>query len=295
MKLKIYIIAGILVLFHISIKCQKYTEFDFENGIWMCNNSFSNDGDPITSYFEYFCKGDTTINNTNYYKLFAYQKEVQGYPGGGTIYLAYKGAINNFDDKTIRFIETGQTNETTIYNFNLSVGDTIINGYGGESWYSHYREYLIITSIDSIEYCGKYHRRYIYNEWEGAIIEGIGSVYGLLDPLMTIQLDFYTNFDCYTEKSNNNCDQCSLLVSNNYKLRSLKDIKVYIEDWNINIYSENKINEIYIYNILGNMVYKTTDTDNKYMSIQLPKSGGNIFLIKFKMNDQIQTKKIILP
>jgi hypothetical protein len=72
-----------------------------------------------------------------------------------------------------------------------------------------------ITKTDSIEYCGKYHKRFILNSQPPeTLIEGIGFSNGLLgfqnDPSIG---ESYYELYCYTEWNNLQCPDCELLLN----------------------------------------------------------------------------------
>ncbi|GAJ19261.1 unnamed protein product, partial [marine sediment metagenome] len=93
--------------------------------------------------------------------------------------FAYYGAIRNTIDKKVVLIRATQKNPDIIYDFNLDIGDSIKHGYGSHAG-------LTVDYIDSVEYCGVFHKRYITDSLPHdlhALIEGIGSTYGFIDPV----------------------------------------------------------------------------------------------------------------
>ena len=186
----------ILVLIQMELSGQGYIPFNFENGIWICDWG-SYGGDIVRGEEQYYCKGDTIIDGNLYYKLYNYTKEISYSPEPDKVlYDGYYGAIRNLDNKQVEIIYYYDDFSKIIYDFNLSIGDTIKKGYG-----SYETEPLIVLSIDSIEFCGKYHKRFNLNDSSiihQRLIEGIGFSSGFIQPLFH-QFEGETSLRFYTE------------------------------------------------------------------------------------------------
>ena len=187
-KIGLYLITS--TLFCLILICcvqmataQDYKPFPTSNAMW--RERF--DGFEVNcENYQYLITGDTIINGLTYHKL---QKS-------GILYFAgrdgcdwnntrnineYAGCFrNDTSEKKVYYIYSDT--EELIYDFSLSVGDTIPEPY-------YYSNYHTIESIDSIEIGGKFHKRFKIDNcgdggggWELYIIEGIGSTYGLLSP-----------------------------------------------------------------------------------------------------------------
>ncbi len=265
---------GIFIIIFFAINCfnmhAQYKPFNFENGIWLCSWTSFDDFGSTSQVNQYYCDGKAIIEGKEYYKLYSYRKMVYGFSGGGSsegkVYQEYIGEINNFD-KTVRFISADNGNETIIYDFNLSVGDTIVNGYGGKQWSDLNGEQLVISEIDSVDVCGEYHKRYIYNDWMGAIIEGIGSEFGLIDPSMIVLLDAATSLQCYTENEARNCNDCELISSIDGSYKVSPAIKIENINGQLIIKCQQNINEINIYNFNGMKIFHGYCIDKNYVDV----------------------------
>lgn len=134
--------------------------------------------------YQYLITGDTLINDLVYHKL---QKTGARYYWGWEWSCDFNNPVNiNYyagcfrnDTSTQRvyYIEPGVYSEKVIYDFSLSVGDTIPAPFN--------YEFYTIASIDSIEIESIYHKRFLIDNKSHMklyIIEGIGSTYGLLSP-----------------------------------------------------------------------------------------------------------------
>lgn len=127
---------------------------------------------PNASFRTYF-SGDTIINGLTYAKAYNVGYS-QCFP------LGYAGALRNDSiNRKVYFVEVDSTNEKLLYDFNLSIGDSIpqLNPY----------TVIYVTSIDSILINGTYLRRFAFSYIGGSngsyIIEGIGSMTGLITPI----------------------------------------------------------------------------------------------------------------
>jgi hypothetical protein len=160
---------------------QDYQPFPTSNAMWRENFG----GIEVNCEdYQYFITGDTIINDLMYHKL---QKSGIVYAAGGfgcswDIFWSinyYAGCFrNDVSAKKVYYMNPYTDTEKVIYDFSLSVGDTIPE-------LDYYPNYPTIESIDSIEIGGKFHKRFkIDNKcWDAYtlyIIEGIGSTYGLL-------------------------------------------------------------------------------------------------------------------
>ncbi len=168
--MKSTITCAFLVL-SIALHSQDYLPFDFRNGIWISNYS---EHQGATLDYQYFCDGDTIIDQRSYFKL--YQFSIRTWYGRDSGLVYYGAIANDTANKKVFLIKNGQLEPETLYDFNLEIGDTIKDGIG-----MHFN--LEVNDIDSVLICNRYHKRYViqqYQTWPGdqAFIEGIGLLYG---------------------------------------------------------------------------------------------------------------------
>lgn len=161
----------------------------------------------------------------------------------------YVGAIRNSENKQVLFkgIE-GPDSIIVIYDFDISVGDTIYTR----------DDDLIIHSIDSIQICGRYHKRYLGNGSK-FVTEGVGYSNGLLGFFYYFdsngeQIRF---LDCYTEKDNPECPVCWNFLTAQPK--SIKSSVYPVPTANIiRINSAKPITRIRIFDLTGKVVFAKT-------------------------------------
>jgi len=278
-----YLLITVVLSVSIKILSQEYQNMNFETGQWITSKFIKGDG---VYEIQNYCDGDTVINDTIYYKLFEYRIHypIYGLPDTTSKYI---GAIRNSENKKIIIIRRWTDFAEIIYDFNLNIGDTIKVGYGSD-------DKQIVQEIDSVEFCGIYHKRYI--TWKSininpeeiqAYIEGIGSSYGLIDPIFP-HFESYSDLVCYTETKNNLCKPCKLLLD--YSIIAEKNICLLIypnpvKDM-INISLKYKIDQVSIFSSFGRLICFISKINNEQAEIKVNLNPG-IYLIKVQ-SDQRQ-------
>lgn len=169
-----------LFFFTLFANAQNFIHFP-DSAYWRVDWAYN---DPfvcnVTYYYSYYWGGDTIIDSNNYKKLMS-----SGWTFTGDIIcenppnpiIGYVGAIreDTVANKVFFRPTWGFPVDTLLYDYNLNVGDTI-KGYLPSF------NNITVDSIDSVLIGNTYHRRWILdNQEEGAIIEGIGSTYGLIE------------------------------------------------------------------------------------------------------------------
>ncbi|MCB0397468.1 MAG: T9SS type A sorting domain-containing protein [Flavobacteriales bacterium] len=156
--------------------------------------------------YKLFIDGDTTIGSTIYKKIYRTGSDKDYVSGPATcpqgctntpayVYYEniYQAAIRqDINMKQVFAVNPGQNTETLIYDFNVMVGDTFIPGSDN-----------VVAEIDSVLTNLGYRKRYWLSQGAAskyvAVIEGIGSTYGLLTELVP---PFETTWmlNCYVEQ-----------------------------------------------------------------------------------------------
>jgi hypothetical protein len=137
---------------------------------------------PVYSWYTVFTDADTIINSNTYTKLL--ETGAYGAFGPQIFYShAYRGAMRqDTAAKKVYFIPAGLNYEGLLYDFNLTIGDTLSQSNIGGSE-------NVVLGIDSVLVNNQYHRRWLmaHINWPAttaidtnyAIIEGIGSTKGI--------------------------------------------------------------------------------------------------------------------
>ena len=134
-----------------------------EHAIWC---TYFELGCPPTDYwYIYKTSGDTIINSTNYIKLYSASAHRNGFDSySQDSPFGYSCAFRNDTNNRAYIFPANDSIEHLWYDFNLSVGDTLPEN---PKWYStkflNTGDNIIVTSIDSIAYCNKYYKRYVFN------------------------------------------------------------------------------------------------------------------------------------
>lgn len=215
MKTPITLILGLI--FSGMIHSQDYYPFPDSNAIWNIVGENNIQSNEFRSRFGIF--GDTIINSTSYRKIYDLY-DTNLIHENSTYFAAVR-----LENKKV-FVKLQDFPETILYDFSLSIGDTIwyeIGGcaFSGGSYFDFQSHWKTVTSIDTVtvengEQRKRWHleSEFLNDNW----IEGIGSVmwYGLFNPFITdIILNgdiFY--FACFKHNeqviylNNPFCDEC---------------------------------------------------------------------------------------
>ena len=133
-----------------------------------------------TNYWETYYAGDTMISNRDYKKIEKTEYDifclntVINQPG-------YIGALrDDRNQKKVFYIPKGDTVEKLIYDFNLDTGDTLYS-------YLNFYQPLVVAFVDSVLIGNEYHKRIVFRYGEAEIIEGIGSITGIVEELTAFE------------------------------------------------------------------------------------------------------------
>lgn len=174
---------------------------NFDQGVWI-EESLSK---PFFTYSQKYCQGDTVLNGHIYHKLYEFrlQETMTRYD---TVPSHYIGAIRENDNKQVMFWGISDTAFTVIYDFNIELGDTL----------QLTDDIFVVNSIDSVEFCGRYHKRYVDyfydDQYRKTLIEGVGYSNGLLGHHGFFHFgESYYILKCYTEWDLQQCLDCEVL------------------------------------------------------------------------------------
>ncbi len=286
-----------------------YVAFPDSNATWCAQRSYLNFGNPSDiRVYDYILemKGDTTINGIDYHKIYESGiLTITPLPAGSPVssYYSnqYQGGIRESSNKEIYAISPISGNEGMLYDFNLSLGDTL-----------PFASYLMVTSIDSIFDGTIYRTKFNISSidtitWSSpgyyehvSLIEGIGSTGGLLWSLGP----YFEHWGTLSEFTidNNVYYQDSMMSCN----LSLNTVETFINE-PINIYplpcidilfvdfNHYKIltKKIVIYDILGKIVLDKILQEKK-SELDLSKLESGIYIYKlFDENSFITSGKIL--
>jgi len=301
--MKRLIIISIVLLNTFVINAQKYTPFDFENGIWTDVYYVKNGlyGQPTDYYSTYYTKGDTIINKKKYYKLYYEYLPVPSLGSAQKPLTIFWGVIRNDTlQRQVKVLKLENSSpidsiERVLYDFNLKIGDTI---------YDNSYEMAKIISIDSIEICGIFYKRFKTNKEcfgykysdssKVALIEGIGYNCGFIEHIFYYH-EFAYYLGCYTERGNDFCEKCADWTVN-IKEQSLKPEKpeiIYNQQLQeLQLTGTEKIKLIKIVSVSGKTIYDWNQCKNN-SSLSLTSLRKGIYIVSCCfVNGEVVNKKI---
>ncbi|PLW95201.1 MAG: hypothetical protein C0592_00640 [Marinilabiliales bacterium] len=164
-----FIVISFLLAFVLKLSGQE--SFPLNNCSWTCSNSiyvFYPPGSPPATTIQYYKTGsDTIINGKTFTKIEQYYNGCKSFlrVSGDTVFCKYT-------------LESGfDTTEFILYNFGLSVGDTMnitMSNDGNTIWPAE------VMYIDSVLIGDTFHKRLLVNGWlYFAFVEGVGCDNGL--------------------------------------------------------------------------------------------------------------------
>ncbi len=162
--MKKYLILSFVLLAMLSFgQTSVYRPFPTTYGNWVYQY-FDDFGVPTSLYSNYVLFDDTIISSVTYKKI-----------SNGS----YIGALRE-SSRRIYFIPDTSATEYLLYDFNLTIGDTIFSPFGGALCAN---DTVILTQIDSVIASDGYHRQMHWSPF-GSVnwIEGIGSYFYLFAP-----------------------------------------------------------------------------------------------------------------
>lgn len=311
LPMKRIVVLFIFVCFAKINVAQLYQPFPTDSSMW---REWAYDVDASyndTWDYQYFIEGDTIIAGNNYHKiLYTGTYHHVSWTSYSINYVnQYKGAFREDTAKHILFFPYGDTTEYVLYDFNLSIGDTLtqsyLNSFGSGNW---------VSAIDSILVGGQYHKRYhISNDTAAAswnlnyvsFIEGVGSTFGLLGlgggSLWPV-FERESHLSCYThngitEYTDSTTTSCNPIIIGVTEQSDETPISIFPNPTTgiINLKTPTfEKTQIEIFDVLGKTIYQkeisTPETEINLSS--LPK--GVYFLKAISGNKRSTTQKIIL-
>lgn len=301
------ILLFLLLCFAKTNVAQLYQSFPTDSAMWRQQSAQWNYPSMDLQDYVYYLQGDTTISANTYHKIYKTVLSSDYYTTGGPYALVYGpymtdsnkyvGAIREDAFKHIYFFPgtITDTTEQLLYDFNLGVGDTLPVTYNISYYGQNY-----VLSIDSILVGTTYHKRYNLNYT--SIIEGVGSSFGLIEPLIN-PLEHYDFLTCftyrgvivYTDSSSISCNLPAPVGISEHQHETRISIFPNPTTGTVNIKTNfSEKTEIEIMEVLGKTIYRSqfSTQENTINLNQFPK--GVYFLKAISGNKISPTQKIIL-
>lgn len=291
---KRYSLFIILILFTIKLNGQTYFPFPtMDNTIWSVYHSV---GEPGVCeeliWFEYIFSGDTVISGNSFKKIFVQNLTLlyhhSGFPDCS--HPPENGYAGAFREDTVSkkcyVVFPNSANESLIYDFTLSIGDTIYSA--ALPPYLHCFGVTTLYSIDSIRVNGIYRNEYGYCSNQYRVIEGIGSTN---DPF---------GFSLYLNNSTLHCvrldttilynrsplTSCTYILSTSNELNNdYVEIEIYPNPTNDKLYVQSnfQIERIEILDLYSKTIFTTLVSESPISLDGIPKG---IFIVKIVAKDK---------
>ncbi len=152
--IKRYSVLLILFLMSYVIMAQDYHPFPMSNAVWREYRMYASSSNSTFYNYQHELIGDTLVNGVLYSKVHktGYFAKVGG--GEEKWNKVYVGAIREDSSKKVFFIPNSSSVEWLLYDFNLSIGDTLPYMYGMSPG-DH-----IVNNVDSVLLSDTFHKRY---------------------------------------------------------------------------------------------------------------------------------------
>jgi len=257
--------------------------------------------------FNYYIQGDTLINSIAYKKIFRKGKFTYFWMApppvmcSGTTF--YTDSIASFFLRSLgkkMFIKTPlDTNEYLLYDFDLSLGDTL------PVTFNNFNSDIYVTHVDSIFTNHGYLKKFTLggNNTATYLIEGMGSSQGLIEPIGVI-FDCGFVLECFS--LNDSAwypapgNSCNLILGIESSVED-KDFQIHISPNPVSDYCIIQSNkylsnaEINVINSIGKIVLSENGLSGNELKIRLPKTLSGIYFVQIMMNNTaIHSSKIIV-
>jgi len=298
-----YIFLSLFIFFSVQVNSQSsvYHEFPDSNATWNFHhiNFWCFPGGSIDDLYSITFSGDTTINSNIYHKLNTPFIQHNGSGICSSMPIGYRGALReDVLNKQVYYVAPLSTVEELLYDFNLTVGDTIT---GALSAFSGILDTVI--SIDTILIGNDYRKIwYISSYYSIYIIEGIGSTYGLISqtPGNIVDADALV-LDCHSVDMiplyPSNTTPCNTITSIKYNKRNNDDISIMPNPskgaFIVELPSNHNWVTLNIADNQGKIVRQENVSTKSKISFSLDTSG--LYLLRLVDNNGLTTtKKLII-
>lgn len=299
----------VATLFSLNAKSQTsiYHPFPEDSATWI-SDSYGNFCSGYCASTFYEMNGDTIINSQLYNKIYGslgdfYYITPPLFPNPGVVgatfsACSYIGGIRQDSiNKKVYFIDSTMSTDTLLYDFDLSIGDTI------ESWYNktNIQFPLVVSGTDSVLVNNNYHKFYSFTNMPQGLglnlIEGVGwsgDLFGILwSPDGVIRLScFNGNFlnggNFSNQQAFNNecnpilsCRQLTNLENHNHNISLSVSPNPFSEKLNFTI-NNNQLSEIIIYDISSRKLLFEKFINSIMINAQKLEQGIYIYEIRTK-------------
>lgn len=293
-------------LFTINLSAQKISFTDTTNEWYHLSGkkNGSNGHNTFHSTTKYYYEGDTILAGNKYQKMWLYN--FSSVPPRNNIFIR-SDSVN----KIVYSYNYHENTEDTLYNYNLSVSDTVRSRSEVFCYVSGDTSYIkhVVTYIDSILLNNVYHKRFYFalvdnsqNYYCGAynytVVEGIGANTGILTPLYPRNLDYSSNtvkngIICFKNNGNVpisdsikfNCKDTVLSIPEAKNLNTLKIHPQPAHSYvNIELPDDIESGKLIIYNYTGSVMHQT-DIRAQQLHLDISMLSQGVYLYRIVTDD----------
>ncbi len=293
----------LLILFGLNGFSQNYIPFPTENVAWI--ESYSG-METLCGVTQYYTTGDTIIGNQTYQKLRRYYKHQMSDFFGNCNGMLQEGDYlkgfyrNDSINKRVLWQYPNDTTEYTLIRFDFNIGDTLDSCLvcGGQ----------IVTDIDSVLIDSEYHKRFkidscyqVGNGSENYIIEGIGSLRGMFEPIFCPFEQFY-DLTCFINDGYYHGFDlwggfCDYVSTHEIESKDLNLISIFPNPTHskINInFGTTKFSSISIIDLSGRTLKEINTNGKSHVKIDLYQLSKGCYIFQLKEESgNIRSKRII--
>ena len=281
---KVFLSFILITMFdHSYSQTSVYHPFPTSDALWREYRKFPKGMGAYDDYdYHQFISGDTLINGKMYHKIYKSGNAGSGCMSGPscnsyakTSY--YQNKLTGYfrEDASKHIYAPGQPTEELLYDFNITVGDTIKNSSGTPlDCFKSPQYYLKVASIDSVLIGGVFHKRFNIDRIDAgsstfytSIIEGVGATTGLFSLRTSYCNLYYSQLLCFMQNNITvypDGQSCNLaVVSGINELSFQKSVIVYPNPGKgeFTFKGLDKENKIELYDNTGRLTYQTICTD----------------------------------
>lgn len=285
---------AILILSAISVKSQTtmYHPFPDSSAMWNINYHWMFDAISHDENYSITFSGDTIINSLAYHKLIV--PKIQGFHnnGGGNYYSFwdsgyYAGSIRQDTAiRTVFFVPPNDSIEWLLYDFNMSVGDTV-KGYLVDSSSVTY----IVQEVDSELIDNIYRKRWGSPSYQLYFIEGIGSMRGLIKKFVFMGGVASESYfvQCFAQNDSTVYPESGVsceLITSAYE-KNMQPFAISVSPNPLSSYATVQLSpqfsysEMFIYNQLGVLVYNEKIDQESFHHFNRKNLPSGIYFMQF--------------
>lgn len=257
--------------------------------------------------YNYYTNGDTIINSVSYKKIY---EKGQGYyawysspPSNcpSTGYYTYSNSSSSYFIRSINkemyIRRPSDTNEQLLYDFDLSVGDSLPLSF------NNFSPNVVVSAIDSVYTPYGYRKRFSLSgdTWSQYLIEGVGTDKGLVEPIQ-VPLECGYNLICYSLNDSTfypnlgaNCELANVIKE------YANEINFSISPNPFNTATTIKLDQVYetteliIYNLYGQKVKSINIGLTTEFLLEKENLTSGIYFISLKQkNNRSMLKKMVV-